>query len=88
MRGADVLLLGCAGLTSFIQDVQQRVPVTIIDPVEAGCRMLQSLVDSGLVTSRAGLYAHPAPQHMNHLERAFSPEMVQLLKTWEPEDHE
>ncbi len=82
-RGADVLLLGCAGLTGFVGELQERLQVTVIDPVEAGCRMLQAVVGAGLRVSHAGLYARPAAQRMNHLERLFSPEMASLLKTWE-----
>ncbi|MCS7249250.1 MAG: aspartate/glutamate racemase family protein, partial [Anaerolineales bacterium] len=39
-RGADVLLLGCAGLTAFVERFQKRVAMPVIDPVEAGCRLL------------------------------------------------
>lgn len=82
-RGADVLLLGCAGLTGFTADLTQRVPVALIDPVEAGCRMLKTTVEMGLNTSHLGLYRRPAPQPMNDLPRVFSPEMSAYLKNWE-----
>ena len=39
-RGAEVLLLGCAGLTGFAAELQTRVSMPVIDPVEAGCRTL------------------------------------------------
>lgn len=84
-RGADVLLLGCAGLTGFTHELTQRVPVTVIDPVEAGCRMLKIAVEMGLNTSHSGLFSLPAAQRMNGLPSAFSPEMVAYLKTWENE---
>jgi allantoin racemase len=83
-RGADVLLLGCAGLTGFIQEVQARLPVTIIDPVEAGCRMLQAVVDADLNVSHAGIYARPAPQRMNALGQVFDRQFSEFLNTWEP----
>lgn len=81
--GADVLLLGCAGLTGFVNELQQRLPVTIIEPVEAGCRMLQTVVGANLRISHAGIYAQPAPQRMNHLHKIFSASMSEILKTWE-----
>lgn len=84
-RGADVLLLGCAGLTGFVPDLEARVHVTVIDPVEAGCRLLQAIVDSGLRVSHTGIYARPAAQRMRDLERLFSKEMVELLKEGEQE---
>ena len=83
-RGAEVLLLGCAGLTGFRQELGQTVGAPVIDPVEAGCRALRALVESGLTTSRAGLYARPPPQRMHGLERLFAPEMRRFLSGWEP----
>lgn len=82
-RGADVLLLGCAGLTGFIEEITSRLPITIVDPVEAGCRMVQLLVESRLNTSHLGLYARPAAQKMNNPDRVFNTEMSDLLKRWE-----
>jgi len=83
-RGAEVLLLGCAGLTAFRRELGQRVGAPVIDPVEAGCRQLRALVESGLETSRAGLYARPPHQRMNGLERLFAPEMRRLLDGSKP----
>lgn len=79
-QGAEVLLLGCAGLTGFVEETQARIDIPIIDPVEAGCRMLQTVTDSGLQTSHVGLYAEPAPQNMNDLEQMFSDEAIELLR--------
>jgi allantoin racemase len=78
-RGADVLLLGCAGLTGFVEELQMRVEMPVIDPVEAGCRMLQTLCAARLNTSHSGLYSKPASQNMHNLPRLFSPEMSALL---------
>jgi allantoin racemase len=86
-RGADVVLLGCAGLTGFRDELAARVPVVAVDPVEAGCRMLKALVELGLRTSRGGIYADPPPQRMNGLERLYAPGMVRLLKEWEGKAH-
>lgn len=78
-NGAEVLLLGCAGLTIFVEDLQAKVEMPVIDPVEAGCRMLQALCAARLNTSHIGLYSKPAPQNMQRLERLFSPEMTQVI---------
>jgi allantoin racemase len=82
-RGADVLLLGCAGLTAFAKDIEARLPVAVIDPVEAGCRLIQLLGEGGWRISHGGIYARPAPQRMLNLERLFTEEMITLLKNWE-----
>jgi allantoin racemase len=79
-NGAEVLLLGCAGLTTFVEDLQSRVEMPVIDPVEAGCRMLRTICETGLNTSHIGLYSKPAPQKMQNLEAVFSPEMTRILR--------
>jgi allantoin racemase len=79
-RGAEVLLLGCAGLTTFVEELQAKVEMPVIDPVEAGCRMLQTLCAAGLNTSHIGLYSKPAQQNMQRLEKLFSPEMAQAIR--------
>ena len=79
-RGAEVLLLGCAGLTGFVDDLQNRVEMPVIDPVEAGCRLLKTIVKGVLNTSHIGLYNPPAPQRMQHMGVVFSEEMAKVLK--------
>jgi allantoin racemase len=78
-RGAEVLLLGCAGLTSFVEALQSRVDMPVIDPVNAGCQVLQTLHACRLNTSHIGLYSHPAPQRMNQLEDLYTEDMIKVL---------
>jgi len=78
-RGAEVLLLGCAGLTNFVDALQDRVVMPIVDPVEAGCRVLQTVHASGLGISHIGLFSSPAAQRMNHLDKLFTEDMVKVL---------
>ncbi|MDX1379246.1 MAG: aspartate/glutamate racemase family protein, partial [Anaerolineales bacterium] len=78
-RGAEVLLLGCAGLTTFVEDLQAKVSMPVIDPVEAGCQALKLIADSGLRTSHIGLFSHPASQRMNNLDRLFTEDMIEVL---------
>lgn len=79
-RGAEVLLLGCAGLTGFVDDLQARVDMPVIDPVEAGCQVLKTVHASRLNTSHIGLFSHPAPQKMNQLGELFTEDMAKVLK--------
>ena len=78
-RGAEVLLLGCAGLTGFVDDLQKKVDMPVIDPVEAGCQVLKTIHASGLNTSHIGLFSHPAPQKMNQLGELFTEDMSKVL---------
>lgn len=82
-RGADVLLLGCAGLTGFRGDLAGRTGLAVIDPVEAGCRSLAALVEAGVGTGRSGLYARPSPQRMNGLEGFLGASGARRYKAWE-----
>ncbi len=79
-NGAEVLLLGCAGLTAFVDDLQSKVEMPVIDPVEAGCRMLRTICEAGLNTSHIGLYSKPAPQNMQNLEALFSENMTRIIR--------
>lgn len=55
-QGAEVLLLGCAGMTGFSDKIEKELGVAVIDPVKTGFKMLECLVESGLKVSRTGLY--------------------------------
>lgn len=79
-QGAEVLLLGCAGLTAFVDDLQQRVSMPVIDPVEAGCRMLKTIIESKLNTSHIGLYSKPAEQTMKNMDVLFADKMRKSLQ--------
>lgn len=79
-RGAEVLLLGCAGLTGFMQALQERAGMAVIDPVAAGCLQLQMLVNGGFRTSDAGLYSRPAPQRLTRMEALYTPTLQEAVE--------
>ena len=56
-KGADVLILGCAGMTTLKAAVEERTGMVILDPVETGYAMLEAMVCRGLKVSHSGLYA-------------------------------
>ncbi|KAJ9504226.1 hypothetical protein H2202_000282 [Exophiala xenobiotica] len=62
-KGADTILLGCAGMTDLVRaakdgvrDEDGRRTVNVIDSVEAGLLMMTSLVGMGIPTSKKGVY--------------------------------
>lgn len=58
--GADVLILGCAGMADMQEAVENSVKhrsVPVIDGVVSGVNLLTGLVRSGLKTSPRGLFA-------------------------------
>jgi allantoin racemase len=58
-RGAEVICLGCAGLAGIEQHLRDQVPVPVVDGVAAAALMVETLIRSGLTTSKAGSYAQP-----------------------------
>ncbi len=57
--GAEVLILGCAGLGDLAPRVQRELGVPVVDPNAAALKLAETLVDLGLAHSKAGLYATP-----------------------------
>ncbi|WP_326836693.1 aspartate/glutamate racemase family protein [Amycolatopsis rhabdoformis] len=60
--GAEVLVLGCAGMTGLDRRLSAALGVPVVDGVAAAVRLAESLVALGLTTSRAGSYATPLPK--------------------------
>jgi allantoin racemase len=79
-QGAETVLLGCAGLSNFKDDLSRSLEVPVIDPIEAACWQLRGLVEMGLSTSRAGMFAKPNPKELTHLDRIFEDNLSTWLK--------
>lgn len=60
--GAEVLVLGCAGMTGLQRTVGERLGLPVVDGVAAAVKLAESLVSLGLTTSRAGSWAKPLPK--------------------------
>ncbi|MEV0739902.1 aspartate/glutamate racemase family protein [Streptomyces sp. NPDC050549] len=60
--GAEVLVLGCAGMTGLQRAVGEKLGLPVVDGVGAAVKLAESLVGLGLRTSRAGSYARPMPK--------------------------
>jgi allantoin racemase len=58
-KGAEVLILGCAGMTGFSTILEKELGVTVVDPIATGYKVLESLVELNLNVSRCGIYAPP-----------------------------
>lgn len=61
-RGAEVLVLGCAGMTGLDRRISAELGIPVIDGVAAAVRLAESLVALGLKTSRAA-YPKPLPKN-------------------------
>ena len=70
--GAEVIVLGCAGMTDLCEHIAQTLGVPVIDGVAAATLQVQSLVRLGLRTSKHGELARPLPKPMVGLLEAFT----------------
>ncbi|GAB3602296.1 aspartate/glutamate racemase family protein [Kineococcus gypseus] len=59
--GAEVVVLGCAGMAGVHAAVAAALPVPVVDGVAAAVRLAESLVALGLGTSKVRSYAPPEP---------------------------
>ncbi|HEV2633862.1 MAG TPA: aspartate/glutamate racemase family protein [Actinocrinis sp.] len=63
--GAEVIVLGCAGMAAFCADLAGELGAPVVDGVAAAVSVVEGLVRIGLTTSRVGEYARP-------LDKAYS----------------
>ena len=65
-RGAEVLILGCAGMTGYHEPVSKALGVPVLDPVEVTFLQLEMLARGKIETSKAGLYKAPDAKKMKN----------------------
>jgi len=62
--GAEAICLGCAGMGPLDKEVEAELGVPVLDGVACGVKLIESLVDYGLSTSRAAAYKAPEPKEI------------------------
>lgn len=60
--GAEAIVLGCSGMGGLERAVRDALDVPVIDGTAAAVKLVESLADCGLGTSRAGAFMAPAPK--------------------------
>jgi len=55
--GAEVLILGCAGMAGIDKKIEKEVGVPVIDGVVSALMMMESLIRYGVSTSKVGKYS-------------------------------
>ena len=58
-EGAEAVLLGCAGLSGLDKEFEKELGIPIIDGVVAAVKLLESLHDFGIRTSKILTYRTP-----------------------------
>jgi allantoin racemase len=62
--GAEAICLGCAGMGPLDKEVEAELGVPVLDGVACGVKLIESLVDYGLTTSRVAAYKAPEPKEI------------------------
>ena len=60
---AEVIVLGCGGMSGLDAAIRERVAVPVVDGVAAAVTVAESLVRLGLTTSKVRTYAPPRPKN-------------------------
>lgn len=63
--GAEVIIMGCASMAGYSDDLERALGVPILDPVAITFKVAEGLAELGIRHSKIGLYASPAPKKMN-----------------------
>jgi allantoin racemase len=72
-RGAEAIVLGCAGMADFARKLSQEFGVPVVDGVAAGVKQAEALAALKLTTSRHGAYAFPTEKNYSGLLAPFAP---------------
>jgi len=57
--GAEVIVLGCAGMTGYTEELEKRYRVTVVDPCTVALKFAETFVSLGLKQSKLGHYSKP-----------------------------
>ena len=69
--GAEVICLGCAGMSGLDKRLEKAISVPVLDGVACAVKLLEGLVNCGLVTSKKRAYAHPARRNWSICWQSF-----------------
>jgi allantoin racemase len=72
-KGAEAIVLGCAGMADLAAVLSKRFGVPVIDGVAAAVKQAEALVGLKLTTSRRGAYAFPGAKNYTGLLEKFAP---------------
>lgn len=57
--GAEVIIMGCAGMAGYAQEIEDILGVKVLDPVAIALKTAEAMADLGLTHSKIGLFAAP-----------------------------
>ena len=57
--GAEVIIMGCAGMAGYAREIEETLSVKVLDPAAVALKIAEAMADLGLTHSKAGLFAAP-----------------------------
>lgn len=57
--GAEVIILGCAGMAGYAPEIEKKLNVKVVDPSAVALKVAEAMVDLGLAHSKVGLFSAP-----------------------------
>lgn len=57
--GAEVIVLGCAGLTGYAEDIERELGAVVLDPTSVAFKVAEAIADLGLRHSKVRRFARP-----------------------------
>ncbi|MBA7603384.1 Hydantoin racemase [subsurface metagenome] len=57
--GAEVIILGCAGMVGYAEDVTRELGLVVLDPSSVALKICEGMVDAKLMHSKRALFAKP-----------------------------
>jgi len=57
--GAEVIILGCAAMLGYADEISRSLGVTVLDPTSVTLKITEGMIDAGIVHSKKGLFAAP-----------------------------
>jgi allantoin racemase len=69
--GAEVICLGCAGMTGLDKQLEADIRIPVIDGVIGALKLLEGMLGYGVKTSKSLTYTRPAPKALLNLPPIF-----------------
>lgn len=70
--GAEVICLGCAGMSGMDKQLEEDLKVPVLDGVVCALKLLEGMVEYGVGTSKQRSYARPNSKELLNMSAIFS----------------
>ena len=68
---AEAILLGCAGMAEFAENLEKQLGIPVIDGVVAAVKFAEAIADLGKTTSKHKTYKYPEKKSYTGIFSSF-----------------